>query len=129
MTDIRLTLVTLVVPEYDAAIAYYTGTLGFVLLEDTPLSATKRWVRVAPSPNSVAFLLAQAAAPAQHAAIGNQTGGRVAFCLTTDDFAQTYARYQAAGVLFREQPRHEAYGWVVQFTDCYGNHWDLIGPH
>jgi predicted enzyme related to lactoylglutathione lyase len=72
--------------------------------------------------------LAQAAVPAQQAAIGNQTGGRVAFFLTTDDFAQTYARYQTAGVLFREQPRHEAYGWVVQFTDCYGNHWDLIGP-
>ena len=125
---LRLTLVTLVVPEYDAAIAYYTGTLGFVLLEDTPLSATKRWVRVAPSPDSAAFLLAQAAVPAQQAAIGNQTGGRVAFFLTTDDFAQTYARYQTAGVLFREQPRHEAYGWVVQFTDCYGNHWDLIGP-
>ncbi|RLT32628.1 MAG: VOC family protein, partial [Chloroflexi bacterium] len=67
---LNLTLVTLVVPEYDAAIAYYTGTLGFVLLEDTPLSATKRWVRVAPSPNSAAFLLAQAATPAQHAAIG-----------------------------------------------------------
>ena len=126
---LRLTLVTLVVPEYDAAIAYYTGTLGFVLLEDTPLSAIKRWVRVAPSPDSAAFLLAQAATPAQQAAIGNQTGGRVAFFLTTDDFAQTYARYQTAGVLFREQPRHEAYGWVVQFTDCYGNHWDLIGPH
>lgn len=125
---LRLTLVTLVVPEYDAAIAYYTGTLGFVLLEDTPLSATKRWVRVAPAPDGVAFLLAQAAAPAQQAAIGNQTGGRVAFFLTTDDFAQTYTRYQAAGVLFREQPRHEAYGWVVQFTDCYGNYWDLIGP-
>jgi predicted enzyme related to lactoylglutathione lyase len=74
-------------------------------------------------------LLAQAATPAQHAAIGNQTGGRVAFFLTTNDFAQTYAHYQTAGVLFREQPRHEAYGWVVQFTDCYGNHWDLIGPH
>ena len=125
---LRLTLVTLVVPEYDAAIAYFTGTLGFVLLEDTPLSASKLWVRVAPSADGVAFLLAQAAAPAQQAAIGNQTGGRVAFFLTTDDFAQTYARYQTAGVLFREQPRHEAYGWVVQFTDCYGNHWDLIGP-
>jgi catechol 2,3-dioxygenase-like lactoylglutathione lyase family enzyme len=125
---LRLTLVTLVVPEYDAAIAYYTGTLGFVLLEDTPLSATKRWVRVAPSPDSAAFLLAQAAVPAQQAAIGNQTGGRVAFFLMTDDFSLTYTRYQAAGVLFREQPRHEAYGWVVQFTDCYGNHWDLIGP-
>jgi catechol 2,3-dioxygenase-like lactoylglutathione lyase family enzyme len=125
---LRLTLVTLVVPEYDAAIAYYTGTLGFVLLEDTPLSATKRWVRVAPSPDSAAFLLAQAAVPAQQAAIGNQTGGRVAFFLMTDDFSLTYTRYQAAGVLFREHPRHEAYGWVVQFTDCYGNHWDLIGP-
>ena len=125
---LRLTLVTLVVPEYDAAIAYYTGTLGFVLLEDTPLSATKRWVRVAPSPDSAAFLLAQAATPAQQVAIGNQTGGRVAFFLMTDDFSLTYTRYQTAGVLFREQPRHEAYGWVVQFTDCYGNHWDLIGP-
>jgi catechol 2,3-dioxygenase-like lactoylglutathione lyase family enzyme len=125
---LRLTLVTLVVPEYDAAIAYYTGTLGFVLLEDTPLSATKRWVRVAPSPDSAAFLLAQAATPAQQVAIGNQTGGRVAFFLMTDDFSHTYTRYQAAGVLFREHPRHEAYGWVVQFTDCYGNHWDLIGP-
>lgn len=123
----NLSLITIVVPEYDAAIAYYTGVLGFVLLEDNPLSATKRWVRVAPSTTAqTAILLAQATTPAQHAAIGAQAGDRVAFFLQTDDFAGTYARYRANGVAFREEPRHEAYGWVVQFVDCYGNRWDLI---
>ena len=124
----HLTLVTIVVHDYDAAIAYYTGVLGFVLLEDTVLSPTKRWVRVAPSAQSgCAFLLAQATTPAQHAAIGNQAGDRVAFFLHTDDFTATYSAYQSRGVAFREAPRHESYGWVVQFTDAYGNRWDLLG--
>ena len=124
----HLTLVTIVVPDYDAAIAYYTGVLGFVLLEDTPLSPTKRWVRVAPSANAgCAFLLAQATTPAQQAAIGSQAGDRVAFFLQTSDFPATYAAYRSRGVTFREEPRHESYGWVVQFCDAYGNRWDLLG--
>ena len=123
----NLSLITIVIPDYDAAIAYYTGVLGFVLLEDTPLTATKRWVRVAPSTTAqTAILLAQATTPAQQAAIGAQAGDRVAFFLQTDDFAATYVRYRANGVTFREEPRHEAYGWVVQFEDGYGNRWDLI---
>ena len=123
----NLSLITIVIPDYDAAIAYYTGVLGFVLLEDTALSATKRWVRVAPSATAqTAILLAQATTPAQQSAIGAQAGDRVAFFLQTEDFAGTYARYRANGVTFREEPRHEAYGWVVQFDDRYGNRWDLI---
>ncbi len=123
----NLSLITLIIPDYDAAITYYTGVLGFVLLEDTPLTATKRWVRVAPSTTAqTAILLAQATTPAQQSAIGAQAGDRVAFFLQTEDFAGTYARYRANGVTFREEPRHEAYGWVVQFADRYGNRWDLI---
>ncbi len=123
----NLSLITLVIPDYDTAITYYTGVLGFVLLEDTPLTATKRWVRVAPSATAqTAILLAQATTPAQQAAIGAQAGDRVAFFLHTEDFAGTYARYLTNGVVFREEPRHESYGWVVQFVDGYGNRWDLI---
>lgn len=124
----RIALVTLVVPDYDAAIAFYRDGLGFDLLEDTPLSATKRWVRVAPKGGGTALLLARADGPAQDAAIGNQTGGRVAFFLETDDFARDHDRFRRAGVDFVEQPRHEPYGTVAVFTDPFGNRWDLIEP-
>ena len=120
--------VTLVVGNYDEAIAFYRDALGFELLEDTDLGEGKRWVRVAPRGAQTALLLAQADGEAQRAAIGNQTGGRVGFFLHTDDFARDHARMRAAGVRFNEEPRHEAYGTVAVFEDLYGNLWDLIEP-
>ena len=120
--------VTLLVPDYDAGIAFYVGQLGFDLLEDTKLSETKRWVRVAPKGADTALLLAKADGPTQEAAIGQQTGGRVSFFLHTDDFARDYAAMQAKGVTFKEEPRHEVYGSVVVFQDPFGNFWDLIEP-
>lgn len=121
--------VTLVVPDYDGAISFYCGALGFELVADTPLGGGKRWVLVAPKGGRGArLLLAQADGPEQTARIGNQTGGRVGFFLETDDFARDHAAFTAAGVEFREEPRHEAYGSVAVFADPYGNTWDLIEP-
>ncbi len=123
----RITQLTLVVPDYDEAIHYYTQTLGFELLEDTPLTATKRWVRVAPDATSgISLLLAKAKNEKEAAVIGNQTGGRVFLFLEVEDFDSTYSQYQARGVTFSEVPRDEAYGKVVVFRDPYGNMWDLI---
>ncbi|QBK29161.1 VOC family protein [Roseitalea porphyridii] len=124
----RIALVTLVVPDYDAAIAFYRDALGFDLLEDTPLGPTRRWVRVAPKGGGTALLLAQADGAGQHAAIGNQTGGRVAFFLETDDFERDHERFRRAGVRFAKRPRREPYGTVAVFTDPFGNRWDLIEP-
>jgi len=123
-----IAIFTLVVPDYDAGIDFYVGKLGFELLEDTPRSPTKRWVRVAPRGADTAILLAKADGAAQTAAIGNQTGGRVGFFLHTDDFERDYAAMKAKGVVFKETPRHEAYGSVVVFQDPWGNLWDLIEP-
>ena len=120
--------ISLVVPDYDAGIAFYVDQLGFELLEDTKLSETKRWVRVAPKGAETALLLAQADGAAQEAVIGNQTGGRVGFFLHTDDFERDHAAMTAAGVKFREAPRYEPYGTVAVFEDPYGNSWDLIEP-
>jgi catechol 2,3-dioxygenase-like lactoylglutathione lyase family enzyme len=122
----RLAAVTLVVPDYDAAIEFYVGKLGFELLEDTDLGGGKRWVRVVPKGAETALLLAKAANPDQQAAIGNQTGGRVGFFLQTDDFERDHAAFCAKGVHFRETPRHELYGIVAVFEDPFGNAWDLI---
>ncbi|MBX3703485.1 MAG: VOC family protein [Steroidobacteraceae bacterium] len=124
----RILQVALLVRDYDEAIAFYTGVLGFGLLEDEPREAGKRWVRVAPAGSDFALLLARAATPEQRLAVGNQSGGRVFLFLHTDDFRADHARLQAAGVRFTEQPRHEAYGTVAVFLDLYGNRWDLIGP-
>ena len=125
----HISAVTLLVPDYDKAIAYYVGMLGFELIEDTALSPTKRWVVVAPPGNSeTGLLLAQADSPDQRQAIGNQTGGRVFLILKTDDFAGDFARFKQAGVAFLEEPRREAYGKVVVFRDAFGNKWDLIEP-
>ena len=121
-----ISLVTLVVPDYDAGIAFYVTKLGFDLLEDTDLGGGKRWVRVAPKGAETALLLAKAATPEQAAAIGNQTGGRVGFFLKTDDFAGLYEQMLGKGVDFREEPRHEPYGIVAVFADPFGNSWDLI---
>lgn len=118
---------TLLVRDYDEAIAYYTGALGFVLLEDTDLGGGKRWVRVSPSSgNETALLLAQPGDAAQAARIGDQTGGRVGYFLHTDDFARDHSAMSAQGVRFMEAPRHEAYGTVAVFEDLYGNRWDLL---
>ena len=114
-----LVQITLVVRDYDEAIAFYTQKLGFHLLEDTDLGGGKRWVRVTPPGSPCALLLARAANPRQEGAVGNQTGGRVFLFLRA---------MQAAGVAFVEQPREEAYGTVVVFEDLYGNKWDLIQP-
>ncbi|MEM9086017.1 MAG: VOC family protein [Pseudomonadota bacterium] len=127
MTSLTLATITLVVPDYDTGIAYYRNTLGFNLVEDADLGNGKRWVVVAPD-NGASLLLAKAADDAQTAAIGNQTGGRVSFFLNTDDFADTHARFTAAGVTFLEDPRTEAYGTVAVFCDPFGNRWDLIEP-
>ena len=130
--DQWITHVALVVRDYDEAIAYYTGVLGFTLVEDTPLGGAKRWVVVAPprrgadGSESAALLLARAATPEQAARVGDQTGGRVFLFLETDDFDRDYAAMRARGVEFVEAPRREAYGSVAVFRDLYGNRWDLV---
>ncbi len=118
--------VALLVADYDEAIAFFTGKLGFDLVEDADLGAGKRWVTVAPKGGGAHLLLARAADDAQRARVGDQTGGRVAFFLRTDDFARDFAAFTANGVRFLEAPRHEAYGSVAVFEDCCGNKWDLI---
>lgn len=119
-------MVTLVVREYDEAIAWYTKVLGFSLVDDTALSQTKRWVVVAPGSDGARLLLAKADDDTQNASIGNQTGGRVALFLHTDDFPVDHAKMVEAGVHFLEEPRHEPYGTVAVFEDLYGNKWDLL---
>ncbi|HRP09614.1 MAG TPA: VOC family protein [Terricaulis sp.] len=121
-----LGMLTLVVRDYDEAIAYFAGALGFALIEDTDMGSGKRWVVVAPGEGGARLLLAKAANEKQAAAIGAQTGGRVFLFLYVADFDATYARYAAAGVRFAEAPRQEKYGKVVVFEDLYGNRWDLI---
>ena len=124
----RLAAVTLLVDDYDAAIAYYVGVLGFELLEDTELGPDKRFVRVAPPGGGCSLLLARAADAKQAGRIGDQTGGRVFLFLHTDDFAGDHALYSSRGVNFVERPREEAYGRVAVFRDAYGNLWDLVQP-
>ena len=125
----HIAAITLLVSDYDKAIAHYVGKLGFRLIEDTALSATQRWVVVAPPGNGeTGLLLAQADSPNQRQAIGNQTGGRVFLILKTDDFDRDFARFKQAGIEFLEEPRLEAYGKVVVFRDAFGNNWDLIEP-
>jgi catechol 2,3-dioxygenase-like lactoylglutathione lyase family enzyme len=125
----QMAMVTLVVRDYDEAIDFYTRVMRFRLVEDTRLSVTKRWVVVAPGAGGASLLLACAATPEQQAAIGHQTGGRVAFFLHTDGFDADVDHLRAQGVRFAEDaPREEAYGRVIVFHDLYGNKWDLIGP-
>jgi len=120
--------ISLLVRDYDEAIAYYTGVLGFQLVEDTPLVSDKRWVLVAPpgAPGGACLLLARAKNTTQLAAVGQQAGGRVFLFLHTDDFYRDYAAFRARGVEFLEAPRTEAYGIVAVFRDFYGNTWDLL---
>ncbi|WP_058833960.1 VOC family protein [Luteimonas abyssi] len=124
----RLALTTVVVDDYDRAIAWFTDCLGLVLLEDTRLPDGKRWVRIGSPGGGCGLLLAQANGEAQQARIGDQTGGRVAFFLETDNFLRDHSVMTSRGVRFLEEPRTEAYGTVAVFEDLYGNRWDLLEP-
>lgn len=122
-------MISLLVRDYDEAIAYYTEKLGFVLKEDTLMSESKRWVVVAPSLDSQCnILLAKATGDAQKAQIGFQTGGRVFLFLYTDDFEREYNLLVAHNIEIIRQPHDESYGRVLVFKDLYGNLWDLIQP-
>jgi len=117
----------LVVADYDEAIKFYTEKLGWELIEDTPLSETKRWVLVAPkNSDGCQLLLAKGVGDVQRSRIGNQTGGRVFLFLRTDDFWRDYNDYLAKGITFVREPKTEEYGTVAVFADLYGNLWDLI---
>lgn len=126
--------VSLVVRDYDEALAYYTGALGFRLVEDRPQPTAsqpdKRWVLVAPpgadTTGACQLLLAKAKNAAELAAVGNQTGGRVFLFLQTDDFHRDHRAFRERGVEFLEAPREEDYGTVAVFRDLYGNQWDLL---
>lgn len=125
----KVATVSLVVRDYDEAIAWYAEKLGFELFEDVDLGGGKRWVVVGPAGgNGARLLLAEARNEAELSRIGDQTGGRVFLFLETDDFSRDHAAMLAAGVEFRETPRHEAYGSVAVFADLCGNLWDLIEP-
>ena len=118
---------SLLVHDYDEAIAFYVGVLNFELLEDTPLGGGKRWVRVRPRGSTgCAILLARAKAGAQRAAVGRQAGDRVWLFLETDDFAADYRRLRERGVTIVRERSEEDFGTVCVFADCYGNKWDLI---
>ena len=122
--------ISLVVRDYDEALAFYVGKLGFTVVGDSYQPAQdKRWVVVAPpgsGPGATTLLLARAATPEQAAFIGNQAGGRVFLFLATDDFARDHAAMMAQGITFVREPKVEPYGTVAVFEDLYGNLWDLI---
>ncbi|MFV2176950.1 VOC family protein [Actinomadura sp. LOL_016] len=128
----RVELVTIVVDDYDRAIGFFTGVLGFDLAEDAPARTNdgraKRWVVVRPPGGGTGILLARADGERQAAAVGEQVAGRVGFFLRVDDFDAAYARLAAAGVEFATAPRTEPYGRVAVFLDIAGNRWDLLGP-
>ncbi len=123
----KLGYVALLIRDYDEAVAFYTHSLRFQLIEDTDLGNGKRWVRVRP-PGSTGsdLLLAKAVNPEQASRIGNQTGGRVFLFLHTDDFWRDYRDMMARGVKFVRPPNEESYGTVAVFEDLYGNKWDLL---
>ncbi len=122
----KITHLTYLVRNYDDAILWFTGVLGFAVVEDSDLGGGKRWVLVGPKEGGVRLLLGKAASPDQAAYIGKQGGGRVFLFLQTEDFARDHAAMKARGVKFLEEPRHESYGWVAVFADLYGNRWDLL---
>jgi catechol 2,3-dioxygenase-like lactoylglutathione lyase family enzyme len=126
----QLACVTIVVRDYDEAIQFYTQKLNFVLIEDTPLSESKRWVLISPpGSNGCHLLLAKASNEEQQSRVGNQTGGRVSLFLHTDDFWRDYNSMASKGISFIRQPAKERYGMVAVFSDLYGNLWDLIEPN
>ena len=120
--------IALMVRDYDEAIAFYTETLNFELIEDTyQPEQDKRWVVVAPpGSNGVTLLLARASTPEQEPFIGNQSGGRVFLFLNTDDFWRDFNDMKSRGVKFVRQPVKQEYGMVAVFEDLYGNLWDLL---
>ena len=128
----RLELITIVVDDYDQAIGFFTGILGFDLVEDSPSltndGRAKRWVIVRPPGAQTGILLARADGQRQTAVVGNQVAGRVGFFLRVDDFNAACERMMAAGVEFVTSPRTEPYGRVAVFRDIAGNRWDLLGP-
>jgi len=128
---VQIDLVTLIVEEYDPAIAFFTAVLGFDLIEDSPSLTNdgrpKRWVVVRPPGAQTGILLARADGEHQRAAVGNQAAGRVGFFLRVDDFDAAYRRMTEAGVTFVRKPRTEPYGRVAVFLDIAGNRWDLFG--
>ncbi len=123
-------LISLVVQDYDEAIAFYVETLGFELVEDTPVpEQSKRWVVIAPPRATESrLLLARAVNEEQASRVGNQTGGRVFLFLYTDDFWRDFECYKSKGVVFVREPKEESYGTVAVFLDLYGNQWDLLQP-
>jgi catechol 2,3-dioxygenase-like lactoylglutathione lyase family enzyme len=125
----RLVMITLVVDDYDEAIRFYVGKLGFTLIEDTVMNETKRWVVVRPPGESfTSLLLAKAANDEQKSRVGNQAGGRVFLFLHTDDFESDYQNMLKHGIEFVRGPVKEPYGMVAVFKDLYGNLWDFIQP-
>jgi catechol 2,3-dioxygenase-like lactoylglutathione lyase family enzyme len=130
---VQLTLAAIVVQEYDPAIDFFVGTLGFELVADSPAVTTrtgrpKRWVVVRPPGAATGLLLARAEGAEEAAVVGRQVAGRVGFFLQVDDFEAAYQRMSAAGVQFTGPPRDEPYGRVAVFLDIAGNRWDLLGP-
>lgn len=121
----RLAAVAFLVRDYDEAIAWFTGALGFLLVEDIDLGGGKRWVKVAAEAGGTTLLLARAVGD-QAEGVGRQMAGRVGFFLEVSDFDAAYARMRTAGVVFEEAPRAEAYGRVAVFNDLYGGRWDLL---
>jgi catechol 2,3-dioxygenase-like lactoylglutathione lyase family enzyme len=126
----RIGLVSLVVDDYEDALAFFVGKLGFSLVEDTVVpEQAKRWVVVSPPGTSESrLLLAKASNEEQRSRIGSQAGGRVFLFLYTDDFWRDYERYKSNGVVFVREPNREPYGMVAVFEDLYGNLWDLLEP-
>ena len=129
----HLDLVTIVVPDYDEAVAFFRDVLGFVVAEDAPATTNdgrpKRWVVVRPHGGGTGFLLARADGPEQAARVGDQTGGRVTFFLRVDDFGAAYEKLVGAGIELVGPVREEAYGTLQVFRDPFGNLWDLLGPY
>lgn len=123
----RLSGLSLLVPDYESAIAFFVGTLGFRLTADLD-DGRKRWITVEPPGGGCRLILARADTPQQRATIGAQGAGRVWLFLETDDFARDHARMTAQGVEFEEAPRYEVYGIVAVWRDPFGNRWDLIQP-
>lgn len=132
MRLVHLDLVTIVVDDYDPAIAFFVDVLGFDLVEDSPATTNdgrpKRWVVVRPPGGGAGVLLARADGTEQRAIVGGQAAGRVGFFLRVDDFEATHHRLTAAGVRFVRPPRDEPYGRFAVFLDVAGNRWDLLGP-
>lgn len=126
---VKLSAATLLVHDYDEAIRWFSDCLGFDLITNTALGDGKRWVMMGARGCGAALLLAKADGLEQEKAVGRAAGGRIAFFLQSDDFTRDHTAMLAAGVRFREAPRHEAYGTVAVFDDLYGNGWDLIQPN